>query len=284
MPSTTLEYPTQPYSKVNRYDARATYSLETIHQIVNSCPILHVSFNAPGSPFPTVLPMIGQMGSFARPSADTGDVLDLYLHGYVSSRIMNLSRKEADGEGHQDAAGAPPPPGLPVTIAASHVDGLILSLTPNTHDYNYRSAVLFGRATVVTDADEKLYGMELITDSVVRDRWRHTRVPPSSAEYQSTSILRVKIEAGSAKVRTGVPRDNKDDMEDAELRGRVWTGMIPMHLTMGEPIAGPYNKVDKLPGYLDEARKDFNAWNEEVALEAAAKVMAAKPKPEDEED
>ena len=26
--------------------------------------------------------MIGQMGSFDRPSADLGDVLDLYLHGY----------------------------------------------------------------------------------------------------------------------------------------------------------------------------------------------------------
>jgi len=61
----------------------ANYALETIHQIVNSCPILHVSFQAPNSPFPVVLPMIGQMGSFSRPSADLGDVLDLYLHGSV---------------------------------------------------------------------------------------------------------------------------------------------------------------------------------------------------------
>ena len=46
--------------------------------------MLHVSFNAPNSPFPAVLPMIGQMGSFDRPSADLGDPLDLYLHGFVS--------------------------------------------------------------------------------------------------------------------------------------------------------------------------------------------------------
>lgn len=72
---------------------KATYALKAIHELVNTCPILHVSFNLPDSPFPMMLPMIGQMGSFARPSSDLGDVLELYLHGYVSSRLINLSRK-----------------------------------------------------------------------------------------------------------------------------------------------------------------------------------------------
>ena len=38
---------------------------------------------------------------------------------YVSSRIINLSRTASEN-------------GLPVTIAASHVDGLVLALTPNS--------------------------------------------------------------------------------------------------------------------------------------------------------
>ena len=71
-----------------------------------------------------ILPMIGQTGSFQRPSADLGDVQDLYLHGYVSSRIMRLSREEGGKE-----------KGFPVTVAASHVDGLVLALTPNSHSY-----------------------------------------------------------------------------------------------------------------------------------------------------
>lgn len=70
------------------------------------------------------------------------------------------------------------PKGLPVCICASKVDGLVLSLTPYSHNYNYRSAILFGHATLVEDADEKMWAMELITNSVVPDRWRHTRVPP----------------------------------------------------------------------------------------------------------
>ena len=62
----------------------ANYELETIHRIINSSRMLNVSFNDPDSQFPAVLPMIGQMGSFERPSADVGDVLDLYLHGFVA--------------------------------------------------------------------------------------------------------------------------------------------------------------------------------------------------------
>ncbi|KAI0869330.1 hypothetical protein GGS24DRAFT_166620 [Hypoxylon argillaceum] len=268
MPSEELQYPTKPYSKVNRYGVRATYALQTIHELVNTCPILQVSFTAPDSPFPMMLPMIGQMGSFARPSSDTGDVLDLYLHGYVSSRLINLSRKSGSDDG--DNAGAEG--GLPVTVGASHLDGLVLSLTPNSHSYNYRSAVLFGHASVVADVEEKLWAMRLITDGVVRDRYRHTRVPPNGAEMQSTSVLRVRIAAGSAKIRSGMPSDERGDREDAALLGRVWTGVVPVHYTLGDPIPGPYNKLEEPPAYLDEYVRESNQDARERALEAATKV------------
>ncbi|KAK7981139.1 glycosyltransferase family 25 protein [Apiospora arundinis] len=259
MPTQSLEYPKQPYSTVRRYDGRASYELEKIHQIINTSLL--------------TLPMIGQMGSFDRPSADTGDVLDLYLHGYVSSRIMNLSRKEGG-----DAPTSPEdtPVGLPVTVAASHVDGLVLSLTPNSHSYNYRSATLFGYATPVTDPAEKLWAMEFITNSVVRDRWRNTRVPPNGAEMQSTSVLKVKIVAGSAKIRSGVPSDDKADAGDGALLDRVWTGVVPVHSVLGEPIPSPYNKVGQVPGYLGDYVKGTNQYAEETALEQAGKAM--KPK------
>lgn len=219
--------------------------------------------------------MIGQMGSFARPSADTGDVLELYLHGYVSSRIINMSRS-ANGESSGQEEG------LPICVAASHVDGLVLALTPNSHSYNYRSAVLFGHATLVTDVDEKLYAMELITNGVVRDRYRHTRVPPNAAEMQSTSVLRVRISAGSAKVRSGMPNDDRADKEDEALLDRVWTGVVPMHYTMGEPLPGPYNRLEEAPKYIKEFRDDFNRDSKDVATEAATKPMkAAKAKHDD---
>ncbi|TGJ88594.1 hypothetical protein E0Z10_g191 [Xylaria hypoxylon] len=279
MPSEALQYPTKPYSKVNRYDGRATYALKTIHELVNTCPILQVSFTAPDSPFPMMLPMLGQMGSFARPSSDTGDVLELYLHGYVSSRFINLSRKSSGGG---DVSGAETEPsGLPITIGASHIDGLVLALTPNSHSYNYRSAVLFGHAEIVTDVEEKLWAMELITNSVVRDRYCHTRLPPNNAEMQSTSILRVKIASGSAKIRSGMPKDDKSDVEDSALLDRVWTGVVPVHYTLGAPIPGPYNRLQALPAYLDEYVSESNQDAKDIAVEAATKVAEPKPKLED---
>ncbi|KAI1118425.1 flavin-nucleotide-binding protein [Nemania sp. NC0429] len=290
MPSEELQYPTKPYSKVNRYDVRATYALETIHEIVNTCPVLQVSFTVPDSPFPMMLPMIGQMGSFARPSSDTGDVLELYLHGYVSSRLINLSRKggssssgSGSGESGNGTGTGTEPRGLPVTVGASHIDGLVLALTPNSHSYNYRSAVLFGHAEVVTDVEEKLWAMELITNSVVRDRYRHTRVPPNQAEMQSTSVLRVAVAAGSAKLRSGMPSDDKGDLADAELLDRVWTGVVPVHYTLGEPIPGPYNKLEAPPAYLDEFVRESNQDARDAAVEAARRAPKPKAKAEQED-
>ncbi|KAJ0342318.1 hypothetical protein COL922a_001350 [Colletotrichum nupharicola] len=88
---------------------------------------------------------------------------------------------------------------MPVCVAASHLDGLVMALTPNSHSYNYRSSVLFGHAKVVEDPAERLYAMELITNGAIPGSWSNTRVPPNKAELSSTSVLKVTIETGSAK-------------------------------------------------------------------------------------
>lgn len=205
------------------------------------------------------------MGSFSRPSASLADPLDLYLHGYISSRIMNLSRSSTN-------------PGLPVCIAASRVDGLVLTLSPNTHNYNYRSAVLFGHASLVDATDEKLWAMQLITDSVVPGRWANTRVPPNAAEMASTQILRVRIDSGSAKVREGVPTDEKCDLDSEEVMRSVWTGVIPVYERFGEPVSGPYNQVLEVPEHVRGYRERFNMESERYAEGAARKDAPVKMK------
>lgn len=251
----TLEYPKEAVNTVRRLNDRGVYSLSTIHGIVNTCQIIHVSFQTPNQPFPVILPMIGQMGSFARPSADIGDPLDLYLHGYVSARLMNTTRTGGEQ-------------GIPMCAAASHVDGLVLAMSGFSHSYNYRSAVLFGHASIVEDEEERMYALELITDKVVPDRWRHTRLPPTKGELQSTNILKVKISSGSAKIRTGDSHDDKHDMENEELRNDIWTGVLPIYQTMGEPVPSSYNRAD-VPDYIKEFSNDFNTDNKKQALDAS---------------
>lgn len=201
--------------------------------------------------------MIGQMGSFDHPSSDANDPLDCYLHGYVSSRIMNLARQ------------SPNEKGLPVCVAATKVDGLILSLTPNSHSYNYRSAVLMGHATLVTNVEEKLYAMQLITNSVVPDRWANSRTPPDGAEMQSTVILRVSIVTASGKIRDGGVGDEKKDMEREDVTGRVWTGVVPTWTVYGEPIPDVRNRVESVPEHITTFRAEQNEGNKKYALGAA---------------
>ncbi|PNP51570.1 hypothetical protein THARTR1_07826 [Trichoderma harzianum] len=259
----TLEYPKTKDNTVRRHNERAIYALETIHRLVNSSQLLDVSFNPPDSSFPVILPMIGQMGSFDRPSADLGDPLDLYLHGYVSSRMMNVARAADKPEGDEQQ-------GLPVCVAASHVDALILATSAFNHSYNYRSVVLFGHATLVDDDAEKSYAMEIITNGVVPDRWKSSRQPPTKAEMQSTSILKVRIASGSAKFRDGGVSDDKHDLHNEEAQNSVWTGVVPVFSSLGEPVSTTYNKVE-LPANVTDFIKDYNNENKDYVLSAIKK-------------
>ncbi|KUJ23019.1 uncharacterized protein LY89DRAFT_574463 [Mollisia scopiformis] len=230
-------YPKLPRNTVNRYGKpRGKYDYETIHKIVNSVQVLHVSFPAPNSdPFPAMIPMLGFMASFTDPNASLTEPLDLYLHGYISSRLMKLGNTSLSDE-----------EGLPLTIAATHLDGLVLALTPNHHSYNYRSAIMHGYATPVTDADEKMWAMEKITNGVIDNRWENSRIPPTKTEMTSTQILKVRVVDASAKVRTGNPGDDRADLKNEELRSKVWIGVVPTYLKYGEPIPGAENRVAKV--------------------------------------
>ena len=197
------------------------------------------------------------MGSYERPSADLNEPLECYLHGYVSSGIMKQAR-------------ADPEKGLPITIAATTVDGIVLSLTPNSHSYNYRSAVIFGYGSLVEDKEEKIWAMRLVTNSVVPDRWENTRTPPDSAEMASTTILKVKIVNGSGKIRSGGPGDEKKDTQREDVISKTYTAVVPMWETLGEPVRGGAGLVDAVPEHVQTFMTDVNQSNERYAKSAAA--------------
>ena len=167
-------------------------------------------------------------------------------------------------------------PGLPLCVAATKVDGFVLSLTPNSHNYNYRSAVLQGFVTIVDDAAEKLWAMELITNSVIPQRYENTRIPPDGAEMQSTRILKMSITAASGKVREGVPEDERKDLKRDDVLDKVWTGVVPVYERLGEPVAGPYNRVKEVPEHVRVFVEGENAKREEYAVAATRKPAPPK--------
>lgn len=240
--------------------------------------------------------MIGKIGVYPK-SDDDSPVC--YLHGrnafqaciflapfehtlgHVSSRLMKISSTASPSDiGESD--------GLPICIAATHVDGLVLALSPFSHSYNYRSAVLQGSATVVSDLDEKLWAMTLLTNGVLPQRWENSRNPPTGAEMQTTRILRVRIVSASAKIRAEGPHDERLDVQNEELVGRVWTGVVPVSLAdlknffgeptcigfqvfegFGEPVPSTYNGVRTTPEDIREYLRRENVKRKNDAIRAA---------------
>ncbi|KIY45542.1 hypothetical protein FISHEDRAFT_76399 [Fistulina hepatica ATCC 64428] len=249
------EYQQTPLNSFNRHKTRGTYDQDTIHALIDAAPVLHVSFlpaQDDADPFPVILPMIGCIGAF-NPTPDAPPPAPaIYLHGHVSARLLKLNS----------------PDGTPVCIAASSVDGLVLALTPFNHSNNYRSAVVFGRAHAVTSDAEKLWALERITDNALPGRWHQTRIPPTSAELQSTGVLRVEIVSASAKIRAKGVADVLPDLKNEVLRERVWTGVVPVWMHYGDPIPAESNMVDEVPGYIQDWVIEQNETNERYAYAA----------------
>ncbi len=186
-----------------RRDDRAVYDREAIHDILDEAYYAHVGFISNGSP--VVIPML---------HARIDDTL--YLHGGPASRIMRTLK---DG------------PEICVTVTI--LDGLVLARSAFHHSANYRSVMAFGRPTVIRDLDERRAVLDAYTDKLVPERRPHLR-EMTDTEVRGTVVLSISLEEASAKVRTGGPID---DAEDMELD--IWAGVIPLSLTAGEPIDDP---------------------------------------------
>lgn len=243
-------YPKTSDSAINRHKERGQYDAETVHGIINSTPVAHVSFVPdPSDPKPVVLPMIARVGSFG------GQDPAVYIHGYVSARMF---RPQTGRPGHQQPAGGSDS-GFPVCVAATKIDNLVLALTPFNHSYDYRSAVVHGTAAVLdpgtksspANRDEIEYALRLITDHMVTDRWDNTRAP-DEAEIAATRILKVRIESASAKIRDSGVSDDAKDLKNHETTARVWTGVIPYIEMLGEPQPAETNKFAGIPTHVEE--------------------------------
>jgi hypothetical protein len=106
----------------------------------------------------------------------------------------------------------------------------VLARSHFSHSVNYRSAVILGQARDVTDRAEKLASFEALVEHVARGRWEDAR-QPTEAEIRATRVLALPIEEASAKVRSGPPTDDPED-----LALPIWAGVIPLSLVAGPPI------------------------------------------------
>lgn len=192
-----------PRTTLKRLPKRGSHEREVIDRILGEGFICHVGFVTDGQPF--VIPT-----GYARVEDN------LIVHGSQASRMLR-----ALGQG------------IDVCVTVTLIDGLVLARSAFHHSMNYRSVVIFGRAKVIDDREEKLQALFALSEHMIRGRWQDVR-EPSEAELNQTTVLSLPIEEGSAKIRTGPPLD---DEEDYELP--VWAGVIPLKLVAEKPVADP---------------------------------------------
>ncbi len=200
---------------VKRRAQRAVYDAAAVHAILDAALICHVAHIIDRSP--VVLPTIH------------GRIDDsLYLHGSVASRMLRTLTS-----------------GTECCATATVIDGLVLARSAFHHSMNYRSVVVFGTAVLVEDDDEKVAAMRAMTERIVPGRWDEVR-PPSPAELAQTKVLRLALHESSAKVRTGPPIDDEDD-----LASEAWAGVLPLQVVAGNPLPDDSMPTDvAVPGYL----------------------------------
>ena len=190
---------------------RGAYDSETVFKILDEGLICHVGFSVDGQPY--VIPT-----GFARVENT------LYIHGSAASRMLRTLAE-----------------GVQVCVTVTLLDGLVLARSAFHHSMNYRSVVMLGRATLVSDAAEKIKALEAFTEHIVRGRWNDVRLP-TEAELKATTVLALPLAEVSAKIRTGPP---KDDAEDYDLP--IWAGVVPLTIAPAAPIADPRLKAGLEP-------------------------------------
>ncbi|MFJ3906831.1 pyridoxamine 5'-phosphate oxidase family protein [Streptomyces sp. NPDC090025] len=200
---------------------RASYDRAFVHAILDETYLCHLGFVRDGAP--VVLPTL-----YGR----VGDVL--YVHGSTGSRPLRMA-----GRGEQA-------PGLPVCLTVTHVDGLVLAKSAFHHSINYRSVVVHGTAHPVTDEAELRTALDALVDHVVPGRAADSR-PADAKELAATAVLRIDLTEVSAKVRTGGPNDEPEDMDLPH-----WSGVVPVQRGYGTPIPAADAAPLPLPGYLAE--------------------------------
>jgi nitroimidazol reductase NimA-like FMN-containing flavoprotein (pyridoxamine 5'-phosphate oxidase superfamily) len=123
--------------------------------------------------------------------------------------------------------------GADACITVTLLDGLVLARSAFHQSMNYRCVVLYGRAREVTEESKKLDAMHWLLDHVAPGRWADVR-PPSTQELKQTLVLEFPIDEASAKVRSGPPIDDEED-----LASPCWAGEIPLRLVAGLPVVAP---------------------------------------------
>jgi nitroimidazol reductase NimA-like FMN-containing flavoprotein (pyridoxamine 5'-phosphate oxidase superfamily) len=123
--------------------------------------------------------------------------------------------------------------GAPTSLAVTSFDALVVARSTFESSMRYRSAVLFGACTPITDADAKRRALDAVVEGLIPGRVAEVR-PANAKELAATQVLSLPIAEWSLKVSEGWPDDTDED-----CAGTAWAGVLPATTGYGEPLPAP---------------------------------------------
>lgn len=208
-----------PKTRIRRVPERAVSDRETIYSFLDEGLVCHAAYVVDGRP--VVIPTL-----YVR------DGERLLIHGSNSMGLAGAVRS-----------------GSPLSVAVTHFDGLVVARSAFHSSANYRSVVIHGQGRLLTEVG-KAEAFDLIVDRLIPGRLADLR-PSTRSEIAQTSVIELPLDEVSAKMRSGDPEDEADDLDQD-----VWAGVIPIHLAIGdaEPSSDLRHGID-LPDYLNPYRR-----------------------------
>ena len=191
-------------ARLKRLHEYGSYDRSVIDAILDAMPVAHVGYVLHGAPVVT-------------PTLQWREGDRVYWHGSAASRMLEISED------------------MPVSLTVTLIDGLVLARSGFNHSINYRSAMLFGKAEKVAGPAAKTRHLEIFMERILPGRWPTLR-PMSAKELKATTILTIPIDEASAKVSTGMPKDEEEDYAFP-----VWAGVVPVTLAVHPPEGDPRN-------------------------------------------
>ncbi|MGW5053636.1 pyridoxamine 5'-phosphate oxidase family protein [Actinokineospora sp. NPDC004072] len=117
------------------------------------------------------------------------------------------------------------------------LDALALARSATHAAISYRSVVIYGSATAVTDDAEKADALKVLCDHIAPGYSGQSR-PSTAEERQAVGIIRIDFAHVSAKTRVGGP--SSDDRKGHEDPKDKWAGLVPVRPVYGPPITASY--------------------------------------------
>jgi uncharacterized protein len=187
-------------TRLRRLPKRGCFDRDAIWAILDEALLVHVGFYVAGQSYviPTTYVRIDDA---------------IYIHGSAASRLIQVAES-----------------GVALCATATLLDGLVLARSAFHHSMNYRSVVILGQARRLDEPEHKLRVLAALIERLAPGRAEEVRAP-SALELKATHVLAIPLTEASAKVRTGPPLDDADDLALA-----CWAGVIPLQLRAGAAV------------------------------------------------